>query len=41
VTADVTATDEDGDPDLEFSIDWDNSRALKQGMPQKQEVFKE
>jgi hypothetical protein len=26
-------------PDLSFSIDWNNSRAAKQGIPQKQELF--
>jgi len=37
----ITASDEDTDPDLSFSIDWENSRAAKQGFPVKKEYFEE
>jgi hypothetical protein len=37
---DISATDEDSDPQLSFAIDWDNSRAAKQGMQTNKEDFK-
>jgi hypothetical protein len=37
----ITAFDEDTDPDLSFSIGWENSRAVKQGFPVKKEEFEE
>jgi len=37
----ITAFDEDTDPDLSFSIDWENSRAVKQGFPVKKADFEE
>jgi hypothetical protein len=37
----ITATDPDTDPDLEFIIDWDTSRATKQGSPVKKDDFVE
>jgi hypothetical protein len=36
----VTASDPDTDPDLSFSIDWDTSRAAKQGLLVDKEAFK-
>lgn len=38
---DITAFDEDTDPDLWFSIDWENSRAVKQGFSVEKDVFKD
>jgi hypothetical protein len=35
----MTATDEDSDPHLSFSIDWENSKAVKQGVQQVKSVF--
>jgi len=35
----ITAFDVDTDPDLSFSIDWGNSRAVKQGFPVQKEYF--
>jgi hypothetical protein len=37
----ITASDEDTDPDLSFSIDWGKSRATKQGFPVNKEEFEE
>jgi hypothetical protein len=35
----ITAFDEDTDPDLSFSIDWENSRAARQGFPVEIKAF--
>jgi hypothetical protein len=35
----ITAFDEDTDPDLSFSIDWENSRAARQGFPVEKKDF--
>jgi len=35
----ITASDEDTNPDLKFYIDWENSRAAKQGFPVAKENF--
>jgi hypothetical protein len=35
----ITATDPDTDPDLAFSIDWDTSRATRQGFTVKKEEY--
>jgi hypothetical protein len=37
----ITASDEDTDSDLSFSIDWENSRAAKQGFPVQKQKFEE
>lgn len=36
---DISATDADGNPELSFGIDWETSRAAKQGVPQDKDVF--
>ena len=35
----ITAFDEDTDQDLSFSIDWENSRAARQGFPVEIKAF--
>ena len=35
----ITAYDEDTEADLSFSIDWENSRAVRQGFPVEKEDF--
>jgi hypothetical protein len=37
----ITAEDPDTDPDLVFIIDWDTSRAAKQGLPVPKKEFEE
>jgi hypothetical protein len=37
----ITATDIDTDPDLVFSIDWDTSRATRQGFTVLKEEYEE
>jgi hypothetical protein len=38
----ISARDVDGKPDLSFGIDWETSRAAKQGVPpQDKDVFLE
>lgn len=39
LNVDITASDEDTNPDLSFYIDWENSRAAKQGFPVTKENF--
>jgi hypothetical protein len=36
---DISARDVDGNPDLLFGIDWETSRAAKQGVSQNKDVF--
>ena len=35
----ITAFDEDTEADLSFSIDWEKSRAVRQGVPVEKEDF--
>lgn len=35
----INARDADGNPELSFGIDWETSRAAKQGVPQEKDVF--
>jgi hypothetical protein len=36
---DISARDVDGNPKLSFGIDWETSRAAKQGVSQDKNVF--
>jgi hypothetical protein len=38
---DITARDVDGNPELSFGIDWETSRAAKQGVTQDKDVFRQ
>jgi hypothetical protein len=39
IAVDIQARDFDSDPKLSFRIDWENSRAAKQGVSQDKDVF--